>query len=238
VHVLVACDEREIFARIPSRSQNLASVEVEIEDFSASFYDAGAVGSMRHDMRRMLRDAHDGALGHAVGAILVIRRMVLLPHRDKAGSCAVQIERHVELLRCDGASHCRSSRSGSSQPLHPRAAQRCDAGNQQANQWHTPCDHSVMGTAARRLEIIIMATTTAFDATQIRPHMPVVCSEGGQFATVDHMDPGNMIKLTKDESGQHHWIPMSWVTRIDKHVHVDRPGKQAMQEWATSNPNA
>jgi hypothetical protein len=28
------------------------------------------------------------------------------------------------------------------------------------------------------------------------------------------------------------------VTRIDKHVHVDRPGKQAMQEWATSNPNA
>jgi len=74
-------------------------------------------------------------------------------------------------------------------------------------------------------------------ATQITEHMPVVCSEGGQFATVDHMD-GDYIKLTKKDSpdGQHHWIPMSWVTRVDEHVHVDRPGKQAMQEWLTSKP--
>jgi hypothetical protein len=95
-----------------------------------------------------------------------------------------------------------------------------------------------MGKAARSLEIIFMATTTTIDATRIKPHMPVVCSDGGQFATVDHTDPGNMIKLTKDASGQHHWIPMSWVTRVDEHVHVDRPGKQAMQEWSTSNPSA
>jgi len=66
----------------------------------------------------------------------------------------------------------------------------------------------------------------------------VVTDPYGQFATVDHTDSGNMIKLTKDESGQHHWIPMSWVTRVDQHVHVDRPGKQAMQEWSTSNPRA
>ena len=83
-----------------------------------------------------------------------------------------------------------------------------------------------------------MATTTTIDATRIKPHMPVICSEGGQFATVDHTDPGNMIKLTKDGSGQHHWIPMSWVTRVDEHVHIDRPGTQAMQEWSTSNPSA
>ena len=94
-----------------------------------------------------------------------------------------------------------------------------------------------MGTAARTLEILILASAT-IDATQIKPHMPVVCSDGGQFATVDHTDSGNSIKLTKDESGQHHWIPMSWVTRVDEHVHVDRPGKQAMQEWSTSNPSA
>ncbi len=42
----------------------------------------------------------------------------------------------------------------------------------------------------------------------IQDHMPVVCSEGGQFATVDHLDAGNTIKLTKDDQGNHHWIPL------------------------------
>ena len=74
------------------------------------------------------------------------------------------------------------------------------------------------------------------DPTQIREHMPVVCSNGGQFATVDHLDAGDTIKLTKDEQGQHHWIPMSWVTRVDEHVHVDRPGEQVMQQWSSKEP--
>jgi hypothetical protein len=77
-----------------------------------------------------------------------------------------------------------------------------------------------------------------FDATQVRPHMPVVSSEGGQLGTVDHVDANNTIKLTKDKNGQHHWIPMSWVTQIDNHIHVDRPGQQAMQQWSTTDPNA
>ncbi len=42
---------------------------------------------------------------------------------------------------------------------------------------------------------------------QIREQMPVVCSEGGQFAPVDHLDKGNSIKLTRDGRGKHHWIP-------------------------------
>lgn len=74
------------------------------------------------------------------------------------------------------------------------------------------------------------------NSSKIKEHMPVVCSDGGQFATVDHMDGGS-IKLTKDEQGQHHWIPMSWVTRVDEHVHVDRPGAQAMRDWSTSAPS-
>jgi hypothetical protein len=70
---------------------------------------------------------------------------------------------------------------------------------------------------------------------QIREHMPVVCSNNGQFATVDHLD-GDSIKLTKDDQGQHHWIPQSWVTMVDDKVHVDRPGDQAMREWSSTPP--
>jgi hypothetical protein len=66
----------------------------------------------------------------------------------------------------------------------------------------------------------------------IKSHMPVVCSEGGQFATVDHMASDNRtIKLSKDANGDHHYIPISWVTKIDEAVHIDRPGQRAMGEW-------
>ena len=73
--------------------------------------------------------------------------------------------------------------------------------------------------------------------SQIREHMPVVCSNNKQFGTVDHLE-GNTIKLTKDQSGQHHWIPTSWVQSVDDKVHVDRPGDQAMREWMATPPEA
>ena len=76
------------------------------------------------------------------------------------------------------------------------------------------------------------------DAQAIREHMPVLCSDGKQFATVDHLDANNTIKLTKDKSGQHRWILMSWVSRVDEHVHIDRPGNQAVREWNTARPAA
>lgn len=76
------------------------------------------------------------------------------------------------------------------------------------------------------------------DASQIKPHTPVVCSKDGQFATVDHMEGQDVIKLAKDENGQHHYIPLSWVTSVDDKVHIDRPGPQAMQEWATDKNSA
>jgi len=71
-------------------------------------------------------------------------------------------------------------------------------------------------------------------AKQIRPNMPVVCSNGGQFAVIDHMEGAHTVKLNRDASGTHHYMPLSWVTRVDDKVHVDRPGDQAMREWSTS----
>jgi hypothetical protein len=72
----------------------------------------------------------------------------------------------------------------------------------------------------------------------IKPHMPVVCSEDGQFAVVDHLEGTDQIKLAKDKSGQHHYIPLEWVSSVDDKVHVDRPGKQAMAEWTTEPTKA
>lgn len=75
-------------------------------------------------------------------------------------------------------------------------------------------------------------------ASSIRPDMPVVCSNNGQFATVDHLDGQSTIKLRRDDQGQHHYIPLSWVTSVDDKVHVDRPGDQAMREWSTKPPQS
>jgi hypothetical protein len=75
------------------------------------------------------------------------------------------------------------------------------------------------------------------NSSEIKPGMPVVCSENGQFAVVDHLEGDTSIKLRRDQAGQHHYIPLSWVTEVDDKVHVDRPGKQAMQEWSSVPPN-
>lgn len=73
------------------------------------------------------------------------------------------------------------------------------------------------------------------DTQEIKPEMPVVCSQGGQFATVDHMQGSDMIKLKKDDSGQHHYIPTSWVTSTENgQVKIDRPGQEAMKQWSES----
>ena len=66
---------------------------------------------------------------------------------------------------------------------------------------------------------------------KIKPHMPVVCSNNGQFAKVDHIE-GKSLKLTKDDQGKHHYIPLEWVTTVDDKVHIDRPGKDAMSAWS------
>jgi len=70
------------------------------------------------------------------------------------------------------------------------------------------------------------------NTSEIKPDMPVVCSHDGQFATVDHLEGTNSIKLKKDKLGQHHYIPTSWVvSTADGKVKVDRPGEEAMKDW-------
>jgi len=70
----------------------------------------------------------------------------------------------------------------------------------------------------------------------IKADMPVVCSENGQFAVVDHMEGETAIKLKRDKTGEHHYIPLSWVDAVDDKVHINRPGDQAMRDWSKAAP--
>jgi hypothetical protein len=92
------------------------------------------------------------------------------------------------------------------------------------------------GKALRKAEAAGKAghvSPATVDAGAITPDLPVVCSENGQFAVVDRMEGRSSIKLKKDEKGQHHYIPLSWVTFVDDKVHIDRPGDQAMRDWSS-----
>lgn len=70
----------------------------------------------------------------------------------------------------------------------------------------------------------------------ITENMPVASSDGNQIASVDHLDTGNIIKLAQDNGGDHHWIPLDWVTQVDEHVHVNRSREQVMKEWSDTPP--
>src|SRR5262249_29544921 len=68
---------------------------------------------------------------------------------------------------------------------------------------------------------------------QIREHMQVLGSCGGLIGRVDRAE-GASIKLTKDSpnaDGEHRYIPLAWVERVDQHVHLNRPCRDVQVEW-------
>jgi hypothetical protein len=66
----------------------------------------------------------------------------------------------------------------------------------------------------------------------IREHMDVMGSCGNKLGRVDHVQ-GDQIKLTKNDSpdGMHHLIPMSWVNKVDNHVHLNKNCGEAARDW-------
>ena len=72
----------------------------------------------------------------------------------------------------------------------------------------------------------------------IKEHMPVVGSDNGQIAVVDHLEGTDVIKLAKDSAGQHHYIPLTWVDSVDDKVHIDRTADQVLKEWSKTPPSA
>jgi len=66
----------------------------------------------------------------------------------------------------------------------------------------------------------------------IRPHMDVISSCGCKVGKVDHLE-GASIKLTRNDSpdGQHHFVPIGWVARVDDHVHLTKNADETKREW-------
>ncbi len=72
------------------------------------------------------------------------------------------------------------------------------------------------------------------DASQIRTHMRVVGSDRQPVGTVDGVE-NDRIKLTKNDpqaKGQHHFIPMQWVDRVDgQDVCLTQTAADAQSQW-------
>jgi hypothetical protein len=66
----------------------------------------------------------------------------------------------------------------------------------------------------------------------IRQHMEVVASCGKTVGVVDRVE-GNAIKLTKEScgDGMHHFLPLSMVDHVDRHVHLNKNSVEAMAGW-------
>ena len=61
------------------------------------------------------------------------------------------------------------------------------------------------------------------DRTRIRQHMDVIASDGERIGRVDEVE-AERIKLTKDSAsdGEHHFVALGDVARVDQHVHLSR----------------
>ncbi len=71
------------------------------------------------------------------------------------------------------------------------------------------------------------------DTSTIREHMAVVGSNGKLVGKVDRVE-GLSLKLTRDSpqaDGEHRYIPLDWVERVDESVHLRKPAEDVQEQW-------
>ena len=81
-------------------------------------------------------------------------------------------------------------------------------------------------------------TGTALGAlgSKIAEHMEVRDSSGTKVGSVDHYEGGDKIKLAKHDApdGVHHYIPTSWISRVDNHVHLSKTADDVRSGWSAA----
>jgi hypothetical protein len=70
------------------------------------------------------------------------------------------------------------------------------------------------------------------DTNQIKPHAQVVGLDDQVIGKVDHIE-GQSLKLTKDDTGKHHLIPLDWIDRVDDKIHVNKKADEVQKTWQT-----
>jgi len=67
--------------------------------------------------------------------------------------------------------------------------------------------------------------------------LEVLGADGDHVGTVDCLKDSDKIVLTKSDpksGGKHHIIPVAWVERVDAHVHLNKPARDAMMQWQSA----
>ena len=69
----------------------------------------------------------------------------------------------------------------------------------------------------------------------IQERMDVIASCGSKVGVVDHIE-GSTLKLTRKDSkdGEHHYVPLSNVAKVDEHVHLKINSKEFAEQSKTS----
>jgi hypothetical protein len=102
--------------------------------------------------------------------------------------------------------------------------------------------HKIADCTERTVEFVkektgISGPTEGTDSgiASIKEHMDVIASCGKKVGVVDEVG-GGAIKLTKKDSldGQHHFIPVAWVERVDSHVHLKKNSMETEQNWKSA----
>ncbi|ADY81091.1 MULTISPECIES: DUF2171 domain-containing protein [Acinetobacter] len=66
----------------------------------------------------------------------------------------------------------------------------------------------------------------------IKKHADVIASCGTKVGTVDHLEGENQLKLTRDESGQHHLIPTGWIGEVkEDQVILNKNSEEVKDQW-------
>ncbi|MFH7767013.1 DUF2171 domain-containing protein [Acinetobacter sp. BSP-28] len=69
----------------------------------------------------------------------------------------------------------------------------------------------------------------------ITKHADVIASDGQKVGTVDHLQGTDQIKLTRNEEGSHHLIPLSWVSEIkENQVMLNVDAEEVKSHWVAA----
>lgn len=75
-------------------------------------------------------------------------------------------------------------------------------------------------------------------AKDIKDHSQVVASCGSHVGIVDHLDGSDRIKLAKSDpesAGEHHYIPLNWVEKVeDNKIILNKNKQEVFSNWKTA----